>query len=211
MSAQLLFVRHGETAWNEAGRYQGRSDPPLSPKGEAQARAVAESLRHGAIGMIISSPLRRAYQTALAVGDNAGLSIVRDERLAELGFGDWEGLTQAEVKRLWPELLRQWKRFPDNVRFPHGECLALAQQRLTSFLRCPPWTPEAGQGMIVVVAHAAIIRIARLMAQRMPLAAYREVHAHPASLHPFSLSNGHLTAITVDHIAEGQAYRTARR
>ena len=188
---QLLFVRHGETAWNETGRYQGRSDPPLSPKGQAQAQDLATSLRHVAVGMIVSSPLRRAHETALAIGDGTGLPVVRDERLAELGFGAWEGLTQAEIKRLWPERLRQWKGCPEDVRFPGGESLALARRRLASFLRCPPWKPEAG-GMIVLVAHAGIIRIATLMAKQMPLAAYRQVNAAPASVHRFCLSGGGL-------------------
>jgi broad specificity phosphatase PhoE len=190
---QLLFVRHGETAWNEAGRYQGRSDPPLSPKGEAQARHLGLSLRDKAIGMIVSSPLRRAHETALAIGESAGLPVARDERLAELGFGAWEGLTQPEVKQRWPELLRQWKRCPQDVGFPGGESLILAQQRLANFLHCPPWNIETATGTILLVAHSAIIRIAELMAKRMPLAAYHQVHAGPASVHRFCLSGGCLT------------------
>jgi len=180
---RLLLARHGETAWNRAGIYQGRSDPPLSPIGAAQARELGARLRRAGVGLIVSSPLCRAQDTALAVGDALGLPIRHDERLAEISFGAWEGMTQPDIKRRWPELLRQWKHAPAEMRFPGGETLVEARHRLRDFLRHPPWEDGNPPDVALVVTHAAIIRIARLEAEQRPLAAFREVNVAPASVY----------------------------
>ena len=116
----LFLLRHGETEWNRSGRYQGRSDPELTPNGETQARKVAEHLARQNLAAIVVSPLRRAYVTASIVAEHLGLPITTDERLVEMGYGDWEGLQQAEIKTRWPELLRRWKKAPDEVAPPGG-------------------------------------------------------------------------------------------
>ena len=70
MRCSILLARHGETAWNAEGRYQGQEDIPLSPVGEAQARALGERLRDVHIDRAVASPLTRALRTAeLALGD----------------------------------------------------------------------------------------------------------------------------------------------
>lgn len=193
---RLLLVRHGETEWNRAGRYQGRGDPPLSTTGEAQARRLGASLRGAGVGIIVSSGLRRAWDTARFVGDALGLPVLGDDRLAEVGYGEWEGLRQADIKQRWPDLLRQWKRFPGDARAPGGESLAEARERLLAFVRHPSWQGRAPSGAVLVVTHSAIIRIARLEAERQPWAAFREVGIAPASLYRCWLEGDRLVAAT---------------
>ena len=195
---RLLLVRHGRTAWNEAGRYQGHSDPRLAPEGEAEAAALAGALRGERIGGVLASPLRRAGATATILARALGLPPPGvDPRLIELGYGAWEGLTQAEVKARWPELLRRWKRAPETVRFPDGEDLAAVRARLDALLAERPWEAAgmrgtAGGGTVLLVTHAGPIRLLRLAAEARPLAEFRRIEAAPASLHALWLEGGRL-------------------
>lgn len=174
MTAGLLLIRHGQTSWNEDGRYQGRSDPPLSATGAAQAVALARTLAGSGLARVITSPLERAAATARLIAAGHGLGVETDGRLAELAFGAWEGMTQAEVKARWPDLLRLYKRSPERVRFPQGETLEDAAARLESLLTTLADEAPAAAGPIALVTHAAMIRIALLRATGRPLAGLRE-------------------------------------
>ncbi len=204
----LLLVRHGETTWTRIGRIQGRADSPLHPEGAAQIRALAATLRPpdpawpgGRACLLVSSPLRRAVDSARVLRANLGPAIrgarlaAPDPRLAELDFGAWEGLTQPEVKARWPELLRTWKRQPDTVRLPGGETLAEARERWRDFLAHPPWahppwTEDAPPELAIVVTHAAMIRIALLEAAGAALGGFRAVAVPVASAHRLRLAAG---------------------
>src|SRR3954468_24100564 len=90
----LYLVRHGETAWNRERRWQGLHPLPLTPVGEAQARAagrrIAGLLRPDAL---YSSPLPRAWQTALLIGAACGLEPVAEPDVQEVDVGSWQGIT----------------------------------------------------------------------------------------------------------------------
>lgn len=169
---RVLLIRHGETAWNRDGRYQGRSDPPLTAQGRQQARLLGAELAARGIGAIVSSPLRRAHQTALDIGHRLGLEVGIDAGLCELSFGAWEGFTQAQVKARWPEALRRWKYAPDAAPPPGGESLGEAAARVGEALdRVAASLP----GPVAAVTHAGVIRIARLLAAGAPLADFRQL------------------------------------
>lgn len=187
MESTLYLVRHAETDWNTAGRYQGQSDPPLSARGEMQAQHLASSLASIHVSAVLTSPLQRARKTALALAERVGLAAVSDDRLMELGFGKWEGLTQAEVKSRWPELLRMWKKAPDQTGFPGGETLHDLRCRVQSFLSDMAQQP----GPVLAVTHEAVIRVAILELRGEPLSEYRRVQVANASVTPIVLrANG---------------------
>jgi phosphoserine phosphatase len=138
----LVLVRHGESTWIAEGRFQGRGDPPLSETGRQQAAAVGRRLADperspalplplGAPLAIWHSPLARAAQTARAVHDARGgdAPLVALEDLAELGQGDWEGLTHDEVRARYADELAAWRRDPLTSHAPGGESLAHALER----------------------------------------------------------------------------------
>jgi probable phosphoglycerate mutase len=108
-TSHLLLVRHGETDWNLAQRWQGQSDVPLNEAGRAQARALAARMRGETIGLVASSDLGRARETAGIVAAALGLGVsVADPRLREQAFGEFEGLTGRECEERFPEAWARW-------------------------------------------------------------------------------------------------------
>lgn len=90
---RLYFVRHGESEWNTIGRICGATDIPLTSRGREMARETGmEMVRQGIkVDRIVSSPLSRAYETALIIGSILGLEVKKDQRIKEQNFGVWEG------------------------------------------------------------------------------------------------------------------------
>ena len=186
MTVRVMFIRHGQTAWNAAGRYQGRTDTKVSPAGVAEAHRLARRLCGVGVEALVSSPLRRALATVDILAASLGpVPCSVDPRLTEIAFGDWEGMTQPELKTGSPESLREWKRNPATFRFPGGESLADALGRLRDFLRKPPWRGGTEPRCVAVVTHAGLIRLATLEAQRRPLADYRRVEVACADVREF--------------------------
>ena len=121
---RILLARHGETAWNAEGRYQGQEDIALSPVGEAQARALGERLRDVPIDRAVASPLARARRTAeLALGPGREHLLTTDPGLMEIAHGDWEGLLASEIRARDPDRLQAWRDAPHTVLMPQGESL----------------------------------------------------------------------------------------
>jgi broad specificity phosphatase PhoE len=182
----ILLARHGETADNAAPqRVQGWRDPPLSPRGREQARALARELEHEGLAEIWTSHLRRARETAAILGEALELSPRVDERLAESRRGTWEGRLVRDVERAEPEQWRAWLRAGADFRFPGGESLAEHQERVMDALA----DVAAGSLPALVVCHGGTIRCA---------AAYR----HPRGLEAFhELDVPNASVIRVDGLA----------
>lgn len=94
-----MLVRHGETEWSRTGRHTGRTDVPLTEEGEREARAVGEMLRGREFVLVLSSPLRRALDTARLAGFEPEL---RDD-LAEWDYGEYDGITTPEIREQVPD------------------------------------------------------------------------------------------------------------
>ena len=108
---RLILWRHGRTAWNAAGRFQGQLDPPLDATGRRQAAAAAPYVSAGLSPedtVVVSSDLDRAEQTAQALAGLLGVQLRLDERLREHGMGSWEGLTRDEVGDRFPDQYAAW-------------------------------------------------------------------------------------------------------
>jgi len=179
----LLLVRHGHTEWSRCGRYQGRSDLPLVAQGREQARQLGQRLKGLGVASVVASPLLRASETAAIVAEALGLGApVIDARLGEMAYGQWEGLTQAEIRLRWPDQLRRWKRFPEDTAPPAGESLGQVAERLHQFFSDPFWTEHAA-GHVLIVSHLGPIRLALLQAAQQPLSQFRQIAVPTASAH----------------------------
>jgi len=133
---RVLCIRHGETDWNAAGRWQGHAPVPLNAAGYAQSQALGRYLaRNGwGIAAIYSSDLPRAMQTAQAIAEALGLVVRPDSRLRETDLGEWQGLTREEVlawdAERYAAYLADWRRIPA----PGGEArLAVGARARAAF------------------------------------------------------------------------------
>src|SRR5438105_15275758 len=100
----VLLVRHGESSWKREGRYQGRTDIPLSSTGEAQVKALGLRLAHVPISIALASPLARARTTAEAVLFGRTTPLETDDGLLEISHGDWEGKLASDLELSHPEM-----------------------------------------------------------------------------------------------------------
>ena len=119
---RIILVRHGETDWNQQGRFQGQIDIPLNKNGKSQAKAASDFLKNNNIQKAFSSSLSRPKETAqIILNEHPGVGISLKDNLKEIGHGKWEGKLESEIKTEWPDLLRAWKISPEKVQMPEGE------------------------------------------------------------------------------------------
>jgi len=158
MITQITLMRHGETTWNAARRFQGHADSPLNDTGREQARRAADFLKPARVQSIIASDLMRAHDTATIVGDVLGLPVNLDRRLREIDVGDWQGKTYEEIER--GEQIAHWQMAFNSIdfRFPGGESHAELSQRAAAALKDIA-KQRPGQHTLVV-AHGGTIRLA---------------------------------------------------
>ena len=179
---RILLARHGETAWNAEGRYQGQEDIPLSPVGEAQARALGERLRGVHIDRAVASPLARALRTAeLALGDARLGLLTTDAGLKEIAHGEWEGLLANEIRERDADRLHAWRHAPHEVLMPQGESLQHVLERAW------PAFANACAGMgahetLLVVAHDAVNRVLLCRILNIPLSKLWSFRQAPTTL-----------------------------
>ena len=102
--ARIYLARHGRTALNAAGALRGHIDVPLDPVGQRQVQILGAVLAGRRPQLVVSSPLRRAIQTAEAVADRAGLDVQVDERLIDRQYGEWAGVGVTDVVARWGSL-----------------------------------------------------------------------------------------------------------
>lgn len=162
---RLVMLRHGQTEYNAGSRMQGQLDTDLSDLGRYQAIAAAEVLAKRRPLAIVSSDLRRALDTAVVLGEHAGMPVIADIRLRETHLGEWQGLTHLEVDAIAPGARLAWR---DDSRWapPGGESrvdVAARSRPLVDELidEHGQWgLDEAGDGPdrpVVLVAHGGLI------------------------------------------------------
>ncbi len=164
----LYFVRHGETDWNVAQRYQGQTDIPLNDTGRGQAarngRALAEYLGVRARTLhFVASPLSRTVETMQIMRQTLGLPVddfARDDRLMEQHFGHWEGVVWGDLPRVDPEGFEARKADSWHWLPRGGESYVMLQARVET------WLSSLAQDT-VVVAHGNVGRVVRGLVLRL--------------------------------------------
>ncbi len=155
---RLVAVRHGRTAWNVAGRYQGHADPDLDDEGRAQAERLAASLRWLRVDRLVSSDLARARLTAGPLARGLGLQVLVDRRLREVDVGAWEGLTPEQAAELHPAQHAAWWAGED-VERGAGETREAAGRRAAEAVVEHATAVPPG-GTLLVVSHGMVLRAA---------------------------------------------------
>ncbi|GAA4091574.1 histidine phosphatase family protein [Nonomuraea soli] len=144
-------MRHGQTLWNVEHRFQGHTDIPLDETGIAQAARAGSLLASLRPTLVVSSDLRRANDTALAVARLVDLDVHVDKDLRERGGGLWEGLTREEIASRWPQEYIAWEA-------PEGEDVADVAARVSAAMR--RWAAKLDDdGLLVIASHGAALRL----------------------------------------------------
>lgn len=151
----LILIRHGETVWNTSFKYQGHTDIALNENGMRQAELLANKLSTEEFHAIYASDLIRAKKTAEIIAKHHKLKVVTSQRLREICFGQWEGLTYSQIKGKDPDLLQQWVNNPVALRIPEGETFVELYERVGIFIE--EVIPKHNNQRVVIVAHGGTI------------------------------------------------------
>ena len=152
----VWLIRHAESEWNAAGRWQGQRDPALSERGREQAQRLAVSLADAQLEAIVASDLVRARETAAIVGGALGVAPHLDARLRERDLGYWSGLTSVEIVARWPRDLALLRQRDLELKPGGGESLRALHARVAEFVAVLSAWP--GDGPLAIVTHAGILR-----------------------------------------------------
>lgn len=161
---RILLVRHGQSAWNASGRWQGWADPPLTELGRQQAWAAASAI--GTVGAVVASDLERAISTAMVISEAIGVGpVVIEPGLKERDVGEWTGRTRAEIAERWPDVFAAFLAGGTDRRGgedspmvpPGGEQVDVVLERVTAALRriADLVGPDAEA---VAITHGGVVR-----------------------------------------------------
>lgn len=188
---QLTLVRHGETLWNSAKKIQGITDIELSQLGIEQANKLSRSLRHEKFDRIITSPLKRAYDTAQAIALHHKLPIIIENDLHELNAGELEGLSFSDLQLRYAEFLNQWMIDHSSVTMPQGESLQEVQDRVWPVIQRIMSTSENA----LVVSHSFVIITIMCKVRNLSLSHSKEMRVGVASKTCLEISNSTIDVV----------------
>jgi len=202
---QLTLVRHGQTAWNALGRFQGHRDIALSEEGYRQAAAVAKALASDPISAAFSSDLARASETARIVISSHHIELQLDSRLREFDFGSWEGLTWDEIVASDPQAAVRLRTSARDYRPTGGESFAQVRLRLASFLDD---LQRSSFEYTLIVAHAGTLHalVGELLGERFD--EVETVFSH-GSISRLRWENGSARIISLNDVAHLNPARTS--
>ncbi|MDE7323884.1 MAG: histidine phosphatase family protein [Lachnospiraceae bacterium] len=157
---KLYIIRHGETDWNVKRRLQGRADIPLNEEGCRLARITSEALKETAFTRIYTSPLKRAYETAMIIKGNRDIPVIEEPRIIEISFGEYEGLCcgKDNYNIPDPEFMNFFNK-PEAYKPPEGaEGIDELIARTADFLQEIVHNRNMENDTILVSTHGAALR-----------------------------------------------------
>jgi len=154
---RILLVRHGETLYNREDRMRGTLDIALTERGLAQARQTAERLAGCRAAAIFSSPLQRAWRTALAIARYQAVSPNKDPAFNDIDFGRWQGLTREEIRRRYGQEYAVYENHPEEFFSSKGDNLWRLQR--TAFSRLRQLAEQHIGHTMIIVSHYVTIRV----------------------------------------------------
>ena len=202
---RLLLVRHGEAEGNRDGRLMGQNDLPLTPRGRAQAEAVAQAVAaRERVKALYASPLARARETAEALSGALGLPVRTVDGLAELDIGPLEGLTSAERLARYPEFSDQWERNAASAVLAGVESLAHLQERAWQAVRQIADAHQDGE-TVVSVSHSLAITMVLCKVLELPIDKFRNLQVGLTSISIVQLQDSRTRLLALNnlsHLAE---------
>jgi broad specificity phosphatase PhoE len=196
---RLFALRHGDTEFARERRFAGGRDIPLSARGGRQCQAVAAALGGAFVSAVYTSPLARARRSAEIIAAPHGLDVRVEPAFREMGFGEWEGLTRAEVAVRWPAEFEAWAATPHLGRPPGGEGLGEVAARVADGLAA---LLDEHQGQtVVLVSHAIVTRLVVLAALGLGPERLWSVDASAAGITEIEYQDGWITVHRMNTLA----------
>ena len=190
----LLVVRHGQTAWNKEERFRGQTDLPLDETGLRQAQATGQYITaRYRPNAVLSSPLRRAMQTAEAICRPLNLTVEPHQGLLDLNFGDFAGLTIPEARARSPEICRAWFSAPHTVRFPGGESLDDVRGRVKELVHYV--VGQHSNQQVVLVTHQVVCRVLFCVLLDLDNRWFWRLRVDTASVTAYEVDRGQVTLV----------------
>lgn len=197
---KLTLVRHGETVWNKEKKIQGITDIGLTELGIQQAEKLSLALREEGFDSIITSPLKRAHDTAKAIGRFHPVPIRVEKDLSELNAGELEGLSYPDLVQRYPDFLREWTSDHSSVTMPNGESLQEVQDRVWPIIEK---TIDKCQNALVV-SHSFVIITIICKVQSLHLSESANIRLNVASRTSMIFENGTSSIIAFNDTAHLQ-------
>ncbi|MBA3777303.1 MAG: histidine phosphatase family protein [Betaproteobacteria bacterium] len=178
----VSFLRHGSTAWNEQGRMQGRRNIPLSARGRDEVRAWRVPADPAVPVQWVSSPLRRAVETAQLL---SGAKPRRENALTEMDWGEWEGFRLDELRARFGAEFARMEMLGLDFRPPGGESPRDVLHRVQHWLACA----AADEDPIVAVSHNGVLRVVLAAATGWDMTCKPPIRLQPGTLHRFAVAH----------------------
>jgi broad specificity phosphatase PhoE len=153
---EIILARHGQTEWNVGEIYRGRIDIGLDEVGLKQAELLGKYLSDLKLDAIHSSSLRRALHTANTIARYQEVDVEVANGLVDFDYGEWQGLPDTEVRRLYPALHNEWHSNPHMVKMPSGESLADVRERAVAVVDD---VVSRYEGSVVLVTHRVVNKV----------------------------------------------------
>lgn len=186
---RLYLVRHAATNLNAAPGFQGHINTELSELGHRQADSLIYYFKNIPVKQLYASPLKRALQTAQRIKAATALPILPAEKLIEIDFGEWDGLSHAQAAQIYGKQFRDFYYHPSKYPFPGEGSLTHVQTRIKhgmdTILR-----ENQPESSVAIVTHGGVLRIILLCLLQMDLCFYRNFHFDNASVSIIDYING---------------------
>lgn len=202
---RLVLVRHGETAWNKEGRFQGQSLVGLNSKGLMQARQIAKAIVPMKPAALYASPLTRTLMTAEEISKLISIPVVPVEGIKEINLGELEGITGQRMRQEYSQIYSAWRADPSEVTFPGGESMRCLQKRawnaISEIQKAHP------KDLVVVVSHNFAIRSILCRFLGLPFSRFHRLRVDLASINVLQANGSYRQVLSINdkcHLVEDE-------
>lgn len=185
---QIVVLRHGRTEWNRVERFRGRANIELDEVGIKQAEATAERVVELPVAAVYCSPLKRTLTTASIIARRLNLEAQPLPAIIDIDFGEWQGLSAAEVSAKDNALFTLWQKKPHLVKFPGGESLADLRDRAGSAV--DELVKQYADKTIVLVSHRVVCQILILHFLGLDNSRFWQVSQDVSAMNLFEVKDG---------------------
>jgi broad specificity phosphatase PhoE len=197
--SRIILTRHGQTEWNRIERFRGRADIALNNTGLIQAEITSKSIqsRWNPVA-VYTSPMSRAVKTGEIIAAPLGLIVQPMQKLNDIDYGQWQGLTPDEVRNRWGTDLEAWYRVPHLAHIPGGESLQEVLARTTQALGDIVGAHPSGD--VVVVGHDSVNRVLLLFMLGLPLSRYWRLSQGTCAINVIDFVDNDFSIVTLNEL-----------